>query len=224
MNLTTTQLAAIDRHLRQANWLLNDALIAELTDHYANAVAEKLAQGVAFEPALTEVQASFGGRAGLLKMEEDFAFGYFLQGRKTFHKVFWSYFHPLRFVAIIGLFFGLLHLIEIAPRYGRYMLIAGGLSGLAFVIMGYVSVILIGKLRQHKQKAYYRLRGFHLGIALLGFGGVNFMAIAVEFFLPIHIYEANETVIVALICTLVFVYLCTAVEYAIKMRKHITPA
>ena len=31
MNLTTAQLAAIDRHLRQDNWLLNDALIAELT-------------------------------------------------------------------------------------------------------------------------------------------------------------------------------------------------
>lgn len=70
--LTTDQLAAIDRHLRKDNWLLNEDLIAELTDHYANAITEALASGQAFDSAMANVHQSFGGRKGLLAMEETY--------------------------------------------------------------------------------------------------------------------------------------------------------
>ena len=70
MNLTPDQLAAIDRHLRKENWLLNEDLIAELTDHYAAGLEDRMANGTIFDAALREVHTSFGGRKGLLKMEE----------------------------------------------------------------------------------------------------------------------------------------------------------
>ena len=70
--LTPDQLTAIDRHLRKDNWLLNEDLIAELTDHYANAIADKLIKGVSFDMALIDVHNDFGGRKGLLHMEETY--------------------------------------------------------------------------------------------------------------------------------------------------------
>ena len=70
--LTTDQLAAIDRHLRKDNWLLNEDLITELTDHYANAIADHLSRGITFETALNDVHKGFDGRKGLLKMEETY--------------------------------------------------------------------------------------------------------------------------------------------------------
>jgi hypothetical protein len=72
MSLSPAQLTAIDQHLRKENWLLNEDLITELTDHYINGISDRLAQGIAFEVALREIHAGFGGRKGLLKMEEDF--------------------------------------------------------------------------------------------------------------------------------------------------------
>lgn len=70
--LTADQLKRIDSHLRRENWLLNHDLIAELTDHYADAISGKLAQNVSFELAIQDVHRSFGGRKGLLRMEENF--------------------------------------------------------------------------------------------------------------------------------------------------------
>ncbi|MCX6218889.1 hypothetical protein [Spirosoma sp.] len=70
--LTPAQLTAIDQHLRKENWLLNEDLITELTDHYINGITDRLAQGMAFDLALREIHTGFGGRKGLLKMEEDY--------------------------------------------------------------------------------------------------------------------------------------------------------
>ncbi|GAB3026781.1 hypothetical protein [Spirosoma pulveris] len=70
--LTPAQLTAIDQHLRKENWLLNEDLISELTDHYINGITDRLAQGMAFDMALREIHTGFGGRKGLLKMEEDY--------------------------------------------------------------------------------------------------------------------------------------------------------
>ena len=41
--LTTAQLKLIDKHLHSDNWLTNNDLIAELTDHYVDAVTDKVA-------------------------------------------------------------------------------------------------------------------------------------------------------------------------------------
>lgn len=72
MNLTSDQLKAIDRHLRKENWLLNEDLIAELADHYVAGLEDRLAKGMTFDAALREMHTGFGGRKGLLKMEEEY--------------------------------------------------------------------------------------------------------------------------------------------------------
>jgi hypothetical protein len=70
--LTPAQHTLIDKHLRSDNWLLNNDLIAELTDHYVDAISDKLAEGIPFDLALQDVHRSFGGRKGLLAMEEKY--------------------------------------------------------------------------------------------------------------------------------------------------------
>ena len=70
--LTSTQIALIDKHLRSDNWLLNNGLITELTDHYQESIATYIAGGKTFDEALRAVHADFGGRKGLLAMEESF--------------------------------------------------------------------------------------------------------------------------------------------------------
>ncbi|GAB4021065.1 hypothetical protein GCM10028808_64720 [Spirosoma migulaei] len=70
--LTPAQLTTIDYHLREVNLLTDEELILELTDHYTTAIAERIAQGMAFETALTDTQQAFGGRKGLQKMERQY--------------------------------------------------------------------------------------------------------------------------------------------------------
>ncbi|MBO0937965.1 hypothetical protein J2I47_15520 [Fibrella sp. HMF5335] len=72
MPLNPTQIALIDKHLRSDNWLLNRVLIAELTDHYQEAIAMYMAESKTFDEALRAVHTDFGGRKGLLAMEENF--------------------------------------------------------------------------------------------------------------------------------------------------------
>ena len=69
--LTSAQLTAIENHLRKENWLLNEELITELTDHYVSGIEDRLGQGMAFDVAIREIHRNFGGRAGLLAMEEE---------------------------------------------------------------------------------------------------------------------------------------------------------
>ncbi len=55
MALTPHQQQTIDQHLRSDNWLLNERLITELTDHYTNAITDRLQTGESFEAAIQTV-------------------------------------------------------------------------------------------------------------------------------------------------------------------------
>lgn len=105
--LTPAQLTAIDQHLRKENWLLNEDLISELTDHYVNGISDRLAQGLTFEVALREMHTAFGGRKGLLKMEEE----YQIQNYRKLGLMEWqlirSFMHGSRWPITVGLFIGL---------------------------------------------------------------------------------------------------------------------
>lgn len=70
--LTPDQQTALDYHLRQTNRLTNEELIQELTDHYTDAISERMAHGLTFEWSLTDVQKAFGGVSGLQKMEQQY--------------------------------------------------------------------------------------------------------------------------------------------------------
>ncbi|WP_266368599.1 hypothetical protein [Tellurirhabdus rosea] len=111
MKLTQTHLTAINHHLRRDNWLLNEALIAELIDHYTNAVEERMTAGLTFEQAVRAVHAGFGGQPGLLQMEEQYVKQLNRAAWLTFQKTFRNWFTGPRVVAvplILALFYWLL--------------------------------------------------------------------------------------------------------------------
>ncbi|QKZ12752.1 hypothetical protein [Spirosoma sp. KUDC1026] len=72
MPLDPQSLNPIDQHLRQGNRLVNEKLIAELTDHYVVGIAERMAQGLSFDAALKEIHTNFGGRKGLRDLERQY--------------------------------------------------------------------------------------------------------------------------------------------------------
>ena len=119
--LTTDHLAAIDRHLRKDNWLLNEDLITELTDHYAIAIADHLSRGITFETALNDVHKGFGGHKGLLKMEEDFVK---LKNKEVLNvilKIATTYFRTPRFFILILLGFGLYYTLNAIAFLDMYI-------------------------------------------------------------------------------------------------------
>lgn len=85
--LTPTQLSIIDQHLRKENWLLNEDLIAELTDHYIDGLTDRLEQGMELPVALRDIHTGFGGRKGLLQLEEE----YQVQKARRFYTIEWQF-------------------------------------------------------------------------------------------------------------------------------------
>ncbi|MVM35853.1 hypothetical protein GO755_37905 [Spirosoma sp. HMF4905] len=71
--LTPAQLTAIDNHLRshlnKLKWLHQDEFIAEITDHYIDAISERMSQGDSFDAALISIYNSFGQSPGLKQLE-----------------------------------------------------------------------------------------------------------------------------------------------------------
>lgn len=91
--LTFHQVALIDKHLRSDNWLLDKAPIAELTAHYSESISAKMAhESKPFDEALRSVHTDFGGRPGLLLMEENYAKNQFNDARRLFNDAMGSYF------------------------------------------------------------------------------------------------------------------------------------
>ena len=70
--LTPDQQDALDYYLRRINRLTNERFILEMTDHYIDAISERMAQGMTFETALTDIQKAFGGCKRLQKMEREY--------------------------------------------------------------------------------------------------------------------------------------------------------
>ncbi|MBC8152177.1 MAG: hypothetical protein H7Z72_04640, partial [Bacteroidetes bacterium] len=113
--LTPDQLAAIDRHLRKENWLYFDDLIAELTDHYVAGLEDRMANGTSFDAALHDIHTGFGGREGLLKMEEDYQKSQAKSNGRLTPQLFISYFQRPRLSITLTLLTGVYGLIRIAP-------------------------------------------------------------------------------------------------------------
>lgn len=225
MALSPDQLAAIDRHLRQENWLLNESLVAELTDHYATAIVESLAQGIPFDLAIVDVHKGFGGQKGLLKMEEEYALGQYQQSRKVFKQVFRSYFRPVRIVLTSCLFVGFIQFAKAFPHPGRYQMIAGGVSMLVSLSVFAVSGgLLIHKFRQHDNKKTQRLSWRHIGTILIGFSVINFWQWCSSSFVPASILKAHEPVFTALLLTLSVIYALSSAEYILRVLRQFKPA
>ncbi len=106
MMLTPGQQTALDNHLRETNQLTNEELIQELADHYTDAIHERMAHGLTFETALVEVQATFGGRAGLSDLQRQYIQSKNRAGWATFRTVMWSYLTFPRLLITVSLLAG----------------------------------------------------------------------------------------------------------------------
>jgi hypothetical protein len=172
--LTTDQLTAIDRHLRKDNWLLNEELIAELTDHYANAVMDAMGQGSSFDQAINDVHKTFGGRKGLLAMEET----YQTEKAKQIDVYVWREVRRMvegdRWPLVIGIFgilFGLNTYLNAADSVESFLSIAMWYVGFTVLLAMVTSVIYLVKkdvssaVTQATPKVF--IWGYLLGLGLI---------------------------------------------------------
>ena len=120
--LNIYQAALIDKHLRSDNWLLNNDLIAELTDYYQESIATYIAGGKTFDEALRAVHADFGGRPGLLAMEESFVVAQQQDTVRLLKEALLSYFRwpRLPFTLAVVALVVYLSMIGVAPLFVDY--------------------------------------------------------------------------------------------------------
>ncbi len=151
MQLTPDQLATIDRHLRKENWLLNEDLIAELTDHYTTAISNRMTEGQAFSESLIDVYKGFGWRKGLLKMEEEYG----IQKKRQTILMAWREVKPFfvgqRTPITVAIFAGLYQLDFLYA--GRDMAKSFFSTGEMFLIIGFCTsffIIMIWELWQSR--------------------------------------------------------------------------
>ncbi len=136
--LTPDQLTAIDRHLRKENWLLNEDLILELTDHYINGISERITQGMAFDVALREIYRNFGGRPGLLKMEEEKGKIHSSVIGRELRRLIGSYFLPPRLSLTLSLL-GFAYWATIEGLVGEWL----GWASVSFMVISTMPLIIL---------------------------------------------------------------------------------
>ncbi|WP_077923282.1 hypothetical protein [Spirosoma sp. 209] len=214
---TSHQLDAIDRHLRKENWLLNEEFIAELTDHYISSITDRLAEGSSFEQALASVHQDFGGRTGLLNMEEQYAHNQFLRTRRTSRAVFLAYLKPPRLAISLLLLACFYQLTSAYPHHGRYAMIQGGL--MALVLGGGVAaafILLIERFKSRQNSITNHRKLISIGVLVGNFGLVTLVALGPEIWVEPAFYNQHVHVFDAAGLTASVIYLLSTVEYLMK--------
>lgn len=216
MTLTTDQLTAIDRHLRKENWLLNEDLIAELADHYANGIEERMANGIPFDLALLDIHKGFGGRKGLLKMEEDYQIGQKQGNVRLFWSILIQYlkFPRLHITIIVTLIFYYLNSTNTNLLKSNYQIVA-------LLIAMFFSYIFAFVRLMHPFKLGIS-RSYIISLALQSFNGVLLAGFYLRFFLPVTTVQELHPFIATLICIAIFLCEASVIELFIKhARKRI---
>ncbi|MVM38855.1 hypothetical protein GO730_17070 [Spirosoma sp. HMF3257] len=185
---TLTQLTAIDQHLRKENWLLNEDLITELTDHYINGIDERLAQGMAFDVAIREIHSGFGGRKGLLKMEEDYQLSQTKNNGRIIREKIALYFRKpqLSITILILVYTSIRVLPDMFLNWGDSWIFISLLGGMSVLYM----LALIHLINNWKQTNKTKAVSQELRVFLQ----VIFSAISLCFY--IHIWMPVEQVII----------------------------
>ncbi|TAE31500.1 MAG: hypothetical protein EAZ91_07925 [Cytophagales bacterium] len=212
--MTTDQLAAIDRHLRKDNWLQNEALIAELTDHYANTVEAAMVQSISFELALLDAHKAFGGRKGLLNMEEEY---WKMQAKNTSRQRwerFKTYFNRPRIYWTIGAFVVINFLLITWNRAGQpeWFSSEWSIVGLCGLAMCSFTVLFI-TLRQPD----FFIKAVQPGLmpeVFLGQGAMSLISLLffVQMLIPVKTVVLNCSPPVALLLTLALVFEAASME------------
>lgn len=222
MQLTPDQLAAIDRHLRKDNWLLNEALIAELTDHYTNAILDRMAQGMTVESALLDVHKEFGYRKGLLKMEEDYGKTQAKSSMRFGHQQFKSYLRLPRFPWTVGVFAVVYVLTLWINKTGTTLFAVDSWSFVAIITLGVVIYFAaFYKLIKSEPSMLVHQHGLAPGI-FLGQGAILLTSLSffVRIFLPIESVASDYPLPFSVLVTLVIVYEAASFEVIIKAWRQ----
>ncbi len=140
--LTLAQQYGLDDCLRKQNLLTNEDLILELTDHFTLSLNQQMADGVAFETALANVVADFGGRSELQRMERRYNRVTFGRYTEVWKQAALSQLkgHKLLFTMV---FFGLIvYLNAVSPTTHKagYFLSYSGAGVVASLILGVFGV------------------------------------------------------------------------------------
>ena len=212
--LTPDQLTAIDRHLRKENWLLNEDLIAELTDHYVAGVENRLVQGIAFDVAIRETHTSFGGRKGLLKMEEDFQKNQARNSGRLVRNLLFAYFRLPRLgitFLILILVYSLIRLLS-ATRYFTWQdswLFIGLLISMSVLYVLYFLTLAREFLKQNRQT-----KRFNQTLQLLVQGVTSFLLIGfyVHLWLPVDQVIFRYPLPSSVLITLFVIFELTTIE------------
>ncbi|WP_448520637.1 hypothetical protein [Rhodoflexus sp.] len=157
MPLTSEQLRQIEYHLRgehlgETQRLTKVDFIAEMTDHYACALEEKLAKGQTWQQALQEIDASFEGRKGLRRMEKDFIKGYYEEFAKSYGKNLRAYFYKLPHVILTVIVCSLYMWLYIndhdwAIRLGYLLVFSAAIPSMVCLCLGIYYALVVGESR-----------------------------------------------------------------------------
>lgn len=178
MPLTTEQIRQIEYHLRgehlgEMQRLTKVDFIAEMTDHYACAMEERLANGQTWQQALAEIDASFEGRKGLRRMEEDFIKGYYEEFAKSYAKSLRAYFYKLPYVMLTAIVCSLYMWLyindhDVAIRLGYAVFFSAALPSAIGLCIGVYYALIAGQsrythiLRYHSMGMFAQINLIHL--------------------------------------------------------------
>ncbi|WP_138990043.1 hypothetical protein [Larkinella sp. C7] len=219
MALTPDQLTAIDRHLRKENWLLNEDLIAELTDHYANGIAEQVANGIPFELALIDIHKGFGGRKGLLKMEEEYHTTQAKVHIRLLRSILSSYFKMPRLGITV---------LSSLVLYGLNVMFPLSLKS-DYVGFALATVALVTYFFAFRRLMYWHKSGFgrnaQVNLILQGFNALFLSFFYLRLFLPDKILLNLHPAVTTFICIVFFLYEVSTFEllmwYKTKRLKSV---
>ncbi|MDJ1486419.1 hypothetical protein QNI16_38435 [Cytophagaceae bacterium YF14B1] len=215
MALTTEYIRKIQEHLSSFQ-LEEKEFLAEMTDHYISAIETQMNKEVSFEAALQLTDTEFGGRMGLIELEESYRQ---LMG-KTVLGLYWNEFKRaitrvsslLVFLAIGSFFFTVALKSKNPLNINDFM--KGFIVGLSLISM--VFIIQIGT-RTTKGSLTRRL-----GVKLIFTGILSFMVLIaannrgfIEYMYSIH------ALLVPLYYTLILSwYLVTVLTWRRMTKKH----
>ncbi|GAB3897269.1 hypothetical protein GCM10028803_15580 [Larkinella knui] len=214
MALTPDQLTAIDRHLRKENWLLNEDLIAELTDHYANGIADQLATGVPFELAMSDIHKGFGGRKGLLKMEEDYQATQAKGNMRLLRTILVSYFSMPRLGITI-----LFSLVIYGLNVMFPLLLKSDYTGFALATIAFISYCFA-----FRRLLYWNKTGFGrndlANLVLQGFNALFLSFFYLRLFLPDKILLNLHPALTTLLGIVFFLYEASTLELLMQHKSN----
>lgn len=178
--MTPHQLQLIDKHLRADNWLLSKELIAELTDHYVAGISDRMAAGESFDDALRAVHSGFGGRKGLLALEEQFEQEQARRPRRLMRKILLSYLQWPRAVYTIALVATLVYLSSTNVLASKVTYAANFAGAVA---VGHFLILLLGTWYRQWKKQSPRLTNQTQSMIYSHYGLICWVVVWPRFFL-----------------------------------------